>query len=410
VPSPLTDGGEQHDAHVEDSSLDHNVDHANDPPRPAGLAEAWQLDRRLDRSCGIYVSPKRDAYPPALTWETCSADAVPGSVCQRVSTVPGEKAPPGFSGAWVDQKGQVFVTGWRTGQMTSGSYWFIANTDGAIQTALFHQECGIDRSSVNAGRYAVKVLSDRAETSGFYAGEIGESSPRLAVLTNTRAFTVVPGSLGLFFESTAFELVEYSWEDGGLVGPFWSKAQDHGLDQGDFVHTPEAMFWTADNLDYAKVNVHTRAGGIHDFLTAGLVIDRGYADLGTDGKDMVWMYGHDRVSGSTTPYDHYDVMAAPYTTDPTKVASRRLRSEEGPQFGGSPFVVGCGYAARSNGYRTRVVRLSDGRSWLLVPSATGFQIPRALTCTELFGDILVGGYSTLGRVRLDSLGPGIAPD
>lgn len=77
------------------------------------------------------------------------------------------------------------------------------------------------------------------------------------------------------------------------------------------------------------------------------------------------------------------------------------------------FQVGCGYAARSNGEHIRVVRLSDGQSWLLSNALTdpwGWSEPLALTCTELFATVRNSGVTRLARVRLDSLGPGIAPD
>ena len=105
----------------------------------------------------------------------------------------------------------------------------------------------------------------------------------------SRTFEPIAGTSALFVESIDFRIERRSWADGASLGAFWSKAEDHGLDQGPFVHTADAMFWNADNLDYAKVNVYTPAGGIREFLTAGLVIDRGYSDLGTDGKDMAWI-------------------------------------------------------------------------------------------------------------------------
>lgn len=109
-------------------------------------------------------------------------------------------------------------------------------------------------------------------------------------------------------------------------------------------------------------------------------------------------------------------MTAPYSEDPSVVAStrRRLRSQDGTGFGAAPWIVGCGYAARSNGADTRIVRIADGRSWVL-PSVTGslhWSSPVALTCEELFVRAAEAGTNvmTIARVRLDSLGPGIDPD
>lgn len=348
----------------------------------------------------------RDAYPASLEWESCRPEVAPGAGCRRVV------GRSSFAvTAWVDATGHVHVAGTRRAEPPlEGWYWFIADVDGGLETVLYHERCSFDVTQLNAGRYTVRVIGDSDTTSGFFAGEIGETSPRLAVPTMNRKFDPIPGTFALFVESIDFGIERRSWADGASLGQFWSKAQDHGLDQGPFVHTHDAMFWNADNLDYAKVNVYTPADGIREFLTAGYVIDRGYSDLGTDGKDMAWIYAHDRTSGDLTPYDHYDVMAAAYTTEPANVVSRRLRSEEGPSLGLSPFVVGCGYAARSNGRHLRLVRLSDGRSWVFESSNVGFYAPLAITCDELVADLADETYYTLGRVRLDLLGPGIPPD
>jgi hypothetical protein len=134
----------------------------------------------------------------------------------------------------------------------------------------------------------------------------------------------------------------------------------------------------------------------------------GYGDLGTDGKDLVWIEASGRTT-DTGPFDTYTIMTAPYTTEPGSVVSRRLRTEQGPDFDVVYFQVGCGYAARSNGEHIRVVRLSDGQSWVLTNALTdpwGWTEPLAVTCTELFATVRNSGVTRLARVRLDSLGPG----
>jgi hypothetical protein len=104
-------------------------------------------------------------------------------------------------------------------------------------------------------------------------------------------------------------------------------------------------------------------------------------------------------------------MTAPFTTEPGELDERRLRSEDGPSFDVTHFRVGCGYAARSNGYHIRLVRLADGHSWVLSTAGPwSWRSPVALSCSELFATVDVGGNRRLARVRLDSLGPGITPD
>jgi hypothetical protein len=145
--------------------------------------------------------------------------------------------------------------------------------------------------------------------------------------------------------------------------------------------------------------------------SVGLVFDRGFGDLGTDGKDLVWIDAQGRASqSSSSPFTTLTIMTAPFMTEPNAVVSRRLRTEDGPGFGASNFVVGCGYAARSNGQHIRIVRLSDGYSWALPTGKFYWQNPLALTCTELFASVLSGGELRTARIRLDSLGRGISPD
>jgi hypothetical protein len=78
-------------------------------------------------------------------------------------------------------------------------------------------------------------------------------------------------------------------------------------------------------------------------------------------------------------------MTAPYTKSPANVIPRRLRTEEGPSFGIDTFIVGCGYAARTNRIHTRLVRLADGQSWTLAGGRPwSWSVPLAVTCDELF--------------------------
>ncbi|MBX3131482.1 MAG: hypothetical protein KF718_32495 [Polyangiaceae bacterium] len=120
-------------------------------------------------------------------------------------------------------------------------------------------------------------------------------------------------------------------------------------------------------------------------------------------------------------------MTAPFSTDPSAVAetTRRLRSAPGP-FTPYRFAIGCGYAARQvigketpSSPSTKdllVVRLSDGVSWFVavppVTEAAGFtSYSLGVTCDEVFASAHFDDESfTIVRIRLDSLGAGIAPD
>ena len=114
-------------------------------------------------------------------------------------------------------------------------------------------------------------------------------------------------------------------------------------------------------------------------------------------------------------------MTAPFTSDPSQLKPRRLRSNVA-EASWEQFAVGCGYAAktsdRGDDQPVVVVRLSDGQKWELKNSS--FSLPPdqrwnwdnriALTCDEIFVQAIPGKRGEIVRIRLDSLGPGIPAD
>jgi hypothetical protein len=153
----------------------------------------------------------------------------------------------------------------------------------------------------------------------------------------------------------------------------------------------DAMFFPFGNLAYHRISLYTPDAGTQDFVSYGNDVAKGASDFGTDGKDMAWTEAFGREAPGK-PWTTIDIMTAPFTTDPSAIQKRRLRSEA-YSIGAGPFTVGCGYAAHefssvSEGSGTRLVRLSDGRSWRLtkVIADAGtwvFTGPLAITCDEL---------------------------
>jgi len=108
-------------------------------------------------------------------------------------------------------------------------------------------------------------------------------------------------------------------------------------------------------------------------------------------------------------------MTAPYTTDPAEAQGKARRLRTDPMtLSLAHYRVGCGYAARAvctnqDGCALMVVRLSDGVAWMARgkdPMTYG-TIAVGTTCEEVF---FQDPWGRVGRVRLDSLGPGIPPD
>jgi hypothetical protein len=160
----------------------------------------------------------------------------------------------------------------------------------------------------------------------------------------------------------------------------------------------------------AGINVWDANNGFRPFIRWNGDTSRGAGNLGTDGVDLVWSYGEGKGPGEE-PYPIRSVMTAPYTTDPDAVVPRRLRSQLANDIALDSWKVGCGRAVHFGALGLQVVRLSDGWSWE-IPYAPnrGIHTPIGITCDEVFALGSVGDHSTIARVRLDSLGPGTAPD
>lgn len=406
---------------VAPDSGDVSVDASDpDPVPPPGLPDGWEIERTYSKHCGVYVPTTKDHLPPPIGWEACPVSSTPSGGTCRLMAIDGDPADKAFPGgaeaAWVRSDGSVVLGAYRSVK-PSWAYSLIAEADGAVRTAFLETDlglCSLASASGYQDHYSLDVYEHNSGTGGgLIAGELGDLAPRLAIhLSAQSAHTAYAGSFAILDLTAGFTLDQYAWPDGARLPSLWSAAQDDGLQQGIPVFADGAAFWPSDNLHYQKMKVYTPSAGVRDFLSAGMVTTHGYDDLGTDGKDLVWLDAQGR-STDTGPYDTLTIATAPFTTEPSQVVPRRLRTEQGPGFGASHFEVGCGYAARSNGEHIRVVRLSDGQSWILSNALTdpwGWSEPLALTCTELFATVRVSGVTRLARLRLDSLGPGIAPD
>jgi hypothetical protein len=183
---------------------------------------------------------------------------------------------------------------------------------------------------------------------------------------------------------------------------------------GEYSYQGDALFLTASNANYAKIKIFAPANGMRDFISFGNVLSNSAADFGTDGINMAWIEASGRAT-SADPWTTLSIMTAPYTTDPSSIVKRRVRSEDVGYFATAKFTVGCGYAAHrfvaGPVAGVRIVRLADGVSWKLTDTPRWYWYePTAVTCSELFVNIVGPKAFNLARVRFDSLGPGIPPD
>lgn len=213
-----------------------------------------------------------------------------------------------------------------------------------------------------------------------------------------------------------------SWSDASVLKKIWSSSDDNGLAQNYQFFHGDTLFWASDSDAINKQKVYTAAAGVKDFLSFGDDTSKGVADLGTDGTHLVWVEGVGRLA-PTGVFPKVAAFVSPFTTDPALIQKRVLRTDlTGYPFGTSPFVVGCGYAARAgemtlggafaNG--TLIIRVADGYAWRLPDGPNddwGWRTPLAITCDEIFIKVDEKPTPTakprfnVVRVRLDSLGP-----
>ena len=416
VPRPKLDAG-----YVDETS-------PGSPPDagPVFGPEGWIRDDSFDPACGFYVAPSKDKLPPPIMWGGCDpslSDA--GLSCRQMALnwpppSDGQSLSAPLDGSAATNNSDGGVTLQVTRFTKTFGYRLVADADGPVHQAVLEtsKHCTLTRSSLKDHQvaYTAAELAPGGFGSirwGALGGDIDELHPRtLRNYQDTGDRDYLAGTSD-FFENGPNGLNLYSWADGSLIQRLSLSPSDPGQ-VGQYWHQGDALFFTASNSNFARIKIFTRANGMRDFVSFGNVISNSAADFGTDGVNMAWIEASGRAT-SADPWTAFNIMTAPYTTDPTAIVKRRLRSEDIGYFATAQFTVGCGYAAHQFVSGTvggvRIVRLSDGVSWKLSSKgSSGWNGPTALTCAELFVNVVNGNEFNIARVRLDSLGPGIPPD
>jgi hypothetical protein len=188
-----------------------------------------------------------------------------------------------------------------------------------------------------------------------------------------------------------------------------------GRQQGFAYYWKDFAVWHDGNYPSSSdLRAYTPAKGVYSFIAYPGDPTQGVLGFGTDGKDMVWVHGHDRKPGDVG-YPIQDIMTSPFTTDPAQIQAKRVRSHPSKWSLVVPYAVGCGYAAYApEPGQAFVVRLSDGWTWFLPKDGCLYPDNSkgwcawdvvGLSCNEVFF-YQTSKPQTLARVRLDALGPG----
>ncbi len=318
--------------------------------------------------------------------------------------------------------------------LPESAYYLVADVDGIVHSAILaidESKCRLYPSDLHDGRVVYQVYeSDAAGRIGPYGGgalvaAVDDLEPRSYVRfadnIARQYFVGAPGVLEVQGSASTFILRD--WWDASRIIMRWSSAGDRGLQGVPSTFTGGALLWEAVGEVGAKLKVWTADAGTRDLLSFGADTSQGAGDLGTDGVSLVWLQG----SGRTAPHGPYPTasfMVSPFTVNSAGLRPHRLRSEPGGNdagnaLGASKIQVGCGYAARLNPSGVRVLRLTDGVSWVLpgTSASWGWGEPLAVTCSHYYGQALKvgegaspGWTSTIARLRLDSLGPGEPAD
>ncbi len=429
------------DSNEANSQLDADAQPTCTPqPIPPDVPQGWVEYPVMDCKYRLYVPPSRDLLPPPLAWEPCTQDLGPDSyTCRQIKVDwPTDINPPyaigGNAPAYVDTHGNVVMQLRKlyrrdTDQGREMAYMaVVVEADGPVRQAFWEDYYSPEGAPVVIAQRGVargKSSWDISEWSGgtsirdvSVGGDDTLLSPPvlLDVLDSSPdVATVVAGSD--YYVETGYNFRVRAWDgaDMGLAA------------QGAGAYSPPT--WVGPTLLFAResfptyrVRRWTAQDGARELVGFGSDMTKGAGDPGSDGKDLVWIQG-EGLGPNDADFPVKSIMTSPFSTDPSKIQPRRLRRWE-PQSIGTPVVapvVGCGLAAFPYLYGAAnprdegllVVRLSDGMWWILpnpVGIGGGWASPIALTCDEVFSMYQGQGGMTVLRVRLDSLGPGTAPD
>lgn len=395
-----------------------------DPPRRPEIPDGWERWDGYDPCCEFYLPAKPEAMPEPLSWVPCQGDVPAGLVCKQIG--PSATRP----GAGTLVSGQVNAAGAATFLLGYGAsdvlqYEVVADADGAVRQAILApnwKRCGLEFVSSSDGKYALGVHENNSPfISGVLAGDIGEARPSLVMnLKEPGAHAVLAGKPGLLDVPSSRDYNLYSWSDGSLVTKIWDLKREPGWEYGSPSFFGDTLYWGFSSGGIFKVKSWTLDRGASDLLASSDVPVHSLDSLATDGVSMAWLDGTNvNPQGLSSTVR---LVTSRYAIDKAALQPRVLRDDLTVWGFGEPMVVGCGYVARADALTpfsggVLLSRLSDGQAWYLPTRTDGmsfsFSFPRAITCDELFLDASyrtdAATFPTVARIRLDSLGPGLAP-
>lgn len=396
-----------------------------------GVPSGWEPYSLFGSRC-VYVPPTQSALPPPITWQDCASKAATLKDCRELAITwqtDGTNATGGSHELYVEADGTVVLQIRNLYQDNSAnlaaSLALVAEADGRVRQALWDPYDVAGRppywllpGGVSSGKATWSLYADQtpAQYAAFGGADSALKPTPLFALATSRG-VARPGHS--FFAETTGTIHVWGWNgtDYGII----ENSSDSNMPRW----TDDTLYFSRETPAASELRLWTRAAGSIQLRSYGADTTRAAAQLGTDGKSLVWLEGSGRAADSVdAPYPTRAIYTAPFTTAPSDLAPRRLRSWAPTVIWNSyPPAVGCGYAAffhprpgnaadPSGIFRELLlVRLKDGRSWTLdAPTPfvvdTAWDVPLAVTCSEVFAAV---GFN-IRRVRIDSLGDGTPPD
>ena len=398
------------------------------PPQPVPdvVPEGWVEYPDWSCECRLYVPPTTAELPPPIEWKPCP-DPPAGIDCHMLEAEWMGKLHSSYIEVMRDGNGNVVLDMMRSAS-EGYSMLAVADLDGPVRSAIMlpwygqpNGDTGCRLSNDVMSAEGMRILNVKghdaaAETISKHGGAIGGPIDELhpTVLfhdpdSGTHDWACSGSWIARY--APGFVLTVHPWDLSEEIFVTSTATDPEGMKVTQWVMHGDALFWMTSTLKHSGINVWDPVDGTRPFRRWIGDYTRGAADLGTDGEDLVWSEGEGKE-----PNDwHYpirSVMTAPFTTDPDALQPKRLRSL--PSWVGNvrPWEVGCGYGTFDAGSgNVFVVRLSDGHAWFVPDTADyNLHLHRGVSCEEVFvlGDI--HGETTLARIRLDSLGPGVPAD
>lgn len=401
-------------------------------PRPATVPEDWIEYTGWDCMCPLYAPGNSKIRPPKIEWGPCDFKLPESFHCQRtVKPGNGWMAVSNYSAEDPQTGEMIFQTGFSEETVEKladikTTHVVVAKENGETISHFFQvltKKCGFTGTGLSQNNLILQVNPKWDDTiEGAAAANLTDIIP-----TREMKFPSDP-ALGSNWTIAPSWIIRkrgdrtaFRWDDpddkGTLIysAPMLGRAGHKVIPQGDDIfiqigeiHTGGVAVWTEKEGTRPLILWPANTRTVHHF--------------DTDGKTHVWTEA-EGWNNNTTTFAQADVFVAPYTLDQTKVTQTRKKlTKDLNVLSGTPWKVGCGYAARKLAASTplsnslMVVRLSDGTSWLLPggdpsqPWRYDFLNAFGLTCTHIYTTVaLPSGAPTIARIRLDSLGPGTPP-